>query len=63
MSKTTVLNAPADDSSAHETEVDYYVAEMKRIQQQMQDDRQEIESLQAETQAILADIMRTLKVA
>ncbi len=32
MNKTTVLTTPSDDSTAHEAEVDYYLAEMKRVQ-------------------------------
>jgi len=63
MNKTTVLTTPSDDSTAHEAEVDYYLAEMKRVQQQMQDDRQVIQTLQAETHAILSDIMQTLRAA
>lgn len=63
MNKTTALNSPADDASAYEAEVDRYLAQMTRLQQQMRDDRHEIEALQAETNAILADIMHTLKAA
>jgi hypothetical protein len=63
MNKTTILNTPADDNSAYEAEVDYYLAEMKRLQHIMKNDRHEIETLQAETNAILADIMQTLRAA
>lgn len=63
MNKTTALNRPADDASDYEAEVDRYLAQMTRLQQQMNDDRQEIQTLQAETNAILANIMQTLKAA
>ncbi len=63
MNKTTVLTTPSDDSTAHEAEVDYYLAEMKRVQQQRQEDRQVIQTLQAETHAILSNSRQTLRVA
>ena len=63
MNKTTVHTTPSDDSTAHEAEVDYYLAEMKRVQQQRQEDRQVIQTLQAETHATLSDIMQTLRAA
>ncbi len=58
---TTTINPPADDAPAHEALVDNYIAGMKRIHEQMADDRQEILTLQAETRAILDDVMATLK--
>lgn len=63
MNNPTVINPSADDAATHETVVDNYIAGMKRIQEQMADDRQEILTLQAETRAILDDVMMTLKVA
>ncbi len=63
MNKTTALNTPTDDTAAYEADINHTLAEMRRIQQQMADDRQEIESLQAETRAILTDIMHTLRTA
>ncbi len=60
---TTMINPPADDASAHAALVDHYINEMKRIQQQMADDREEILLLQAETRAIIDDVMTTLKAA
>ena len=62
MDKTDILNSPGDDAS-YEAEIDHYIIEMQRLQQHMVEDRKEIEFLQAETRAILADIMTTLKVA
>lgn len=63
MDQTTLLPSPADDAAAYEAEVDQYIVQLQRLQQQMQDDRLEIETLQAETRAILADIMHTLRAA
>lgn len=63
MDKTSVINSPTDENSVYEADVDYYITEMKRLQNQMKDDRQEITLLQAETRAILADIRQTLKAA
>lgn len=63
MNDTTTVNPPADDAAAHEALVDHYIAEMKQLQAQMADDRQEILTLQTETRAILADVMTILKAA
>lgn len=63
MSDTTFNQPAAEDTSFYEAEVDRYLGEMQRLEQQMQDDRREIDTLKAETQAIIADIMHTLKVA
>ena len=51
----------AEESAVHEAQVDHYIAAMQRLQEQMADDRQEILALQAETRAILDDVMVTLK--
>ncbi len=63
MNDMKTVNPAADDTSAHEALVDHYIAEMKRLQEQMADDRQDILALQAETCAILDDVMVTLKAA
>ena len=63
MSNTTTVKPAPDDAAAHEAQVDYYIVEMKRLQEQMAEDREEILALQAETRAILDDVMATLKAA
>lgn len=63
MDKTTTIIPPTDDASAHEALVEQYVDGMKRLQEQMADDRKEILTLQAETRAILDDVMAMLKAA
>ncbi len=62
MNDTTTLNVPADDAASYQTVVDHYLAEINRLQQQMDDDQAEIETMQAETREILADIMASLTV-
>jgi hypothetical protein len=64
--KDTTLSPPIenkDDAASYEAQVDYYMAEVKKLQQQMADDRQEILHMQAETRAILDDVMATLRAA
>ncbi len=65
MNDMSSLNPPVDnnDAASYEALVDHYLAEIKRLQQQMADDRDEILRLQAETRAILDDVMVTLKAA
>jgi len=63
MNNITTNSPTADDASAHEALVEHYITEMKRLQQQMADDREEIIILQLETRAILDDVMVTLKAA
>lgn len=63
MNETTSLDPPTDDASAHKAQADHYLAEMERLQRQMQSDRQEVQTLQAETRTIIADIMHTLRAA
>jgi len=62
MNDTTTLNVPADDAASYQTVVDHYLAEINRLQRQMDDDQAEIETMQAETREILADIMASLTV-
>ncbi len=65
MDDMSPLNPPVDhkDAASCEALVDHYLAEMKRLQEQMADDRDEILRLQAETRAILDDVMVTLTAA
>jgi hypothetical protein len=64
MDDMSPLNPPVDkDAASCEALVDHYLAEMKRLQQQMAGDRDELLRLQAETRAILDDVMVTLTAA
>ena len=47
----------------YEAIVDQNLAKLKLMQQRMDEDQREIETLRAENDAILSDIMRTLKAA
>ncbi len=60
MNESTTLNAPADDAASYQTTVAHYLAEINRLQQQMDADQVEIETMRAETREILADIMASL---
>jgi hypothetical protein len=65
MDKTTTID-PLDldsDATGHEALVDQYIDGLKHIIEEMTDDRKEILRLQAETRAILDDIMTMLKAA
>ena len=62
MNKATVITTAKTDSD-YEAEVDFYLAESKRLQQAMAEDRVEIQSLQEETRSLLANLMATLKAA
>lgn len=43
--------------------IDHYLSEIKRMNMQIAEDHREIETLRGETDAILNDIMQTLKAA
>ena len=47
----------------HEAVVNEYLTRMEMMNKQMAEDQQEIEALRAETDIVLADIMRTLRMA
>lgn len=49
------------DDAAYEKQVDLTMNQVKVLQQQMMDERQETLQLQAETRAILDDVMATLR--
>jgi len=62
--ETTFTNSPAAKTDAeYEAMVDQHLAAIKLMQQKMDEDQQEIETLRAETDAIITNIMQTLKVA
>ena len=61
--ETTFNHSPAAKTDAeYEAMVDHDLNQLKQTQQKMNDDQREIKTLRAETDAILEDIMRTLKV-
>ena len=62
METTFTHNPTAKADAEYEAMVDRDLNRLKQMQQKMNEDQQEIETLRAETDAILADIMRTLKV-
>lgn len=57
----TLNKAPLTDAE-YEAIVDQHLAQLKLMQRKMDDDQREIEALRAETDATLADIMKTLQV-
>ncbi len=62
--ETTFTNSPAAKTDAeYEAMVDHDLSRLKQMQQKMDEDQQEIEIMRAETDAIITNIMRTLKVA
>lgn len=63
MNNATTAQQTTGDVPTHEALVDHYIAGMKQIQEQMNDDREEILKLQAETRTILEDVEKTLKTA
>jgi hypothetical protein len=61
MNETVAVDPHTEDALTHEALVDRYIEGMNRLHEQMAEDRQEILRLQAETRAILDDVMTTLK--
>ena len=57
-----LVTIPKTDAD-YEAEVDFYLAAMKRLQQNMAEDREEIKALQEETRASLANVMASLRAA
>lgn len=63
MDKTVTLDVAPNVDAEYESTIDQYLGEAKLLQEQMKKDQREIETLRAETDVILMDIMRTLKAA
>jgi hypothetical protein len=61
MDNAVALEPSAEDISAYEAEIDRYMNRMQLMQEQMKQDRTEIDALKAETRVILDDIMLTLR--
>ena len=62
METITFEKTPITDAD-YEAVVDHNLSRLKLMQQKMDEDQHEIETLRAETDAILVDIMQTLKAA
>jgi len=63
MEKTVTLDVTPTSDQEYEAAVDHYFGEIRLLQQQMDEDRREIAALRMETDATIADIMQTLKMA
>ena len=63
MSETTAFDPTAEETVTQEATLDHYIGEIKGLQKHMDSDQQEIETLQSEIRAILADIMSNLRAA
>ena len=62
METITFDKTPITDAE-YEAIVDHNLNTLKLMQQKMDEDQREIEAMRAETDAILADLMRSLKAA
>ena len=62
METITFEKTPTTDAE-YEAIVDRNLSRLKQIQQKMDEDQREIETMRAETDAVLADLMRSLKAA
>ena len=56
MSKTITPNVTADEAGGYEEAINQMLAEMKRANEKMDRDQEEIERLKAETREILARV-------
>lgn len=62
METITFEKTPTTDAD-YEAIVDRNLSRLKQIQQKMDEDQREIEAMRAETDVVLADLMRSLKTA
>lgn len=62
METITLDRTPTTDAD-YEAIVDRNLSRLKQIQQKMDEDQREIEAMRTETDAVLAELMRSLKVA
>ena len=60
METITFEKTPTTDAD-YEAIVDRNLSRLKLMQQQMDEDQREIETMRAEADAVLADLMRSLK--
>ena len=62
METITFDKTPTTDAE-YEALVDHNLSRLKLMLQKMNEDQREIEAMRAETDAVLADLMRSLKAA
>jgi hypothetical protein len=62
MGNVAQIDLLSEAMPSDEARVDYYLSEVKQLQAQMDEDQQEIERMQVQTRAILANIMNDLAV-
>lgn len=62
MDTTITFNKAPMTDAEYEAIVDQNLGQLKLMQQMLDEDQREIETLRAENDSILSDIMRTLKV-
>ena len=62
METITFDKTPTTDAE-YEAIVDHNLSRLKLMQQKMDEDQREIETMRAETDAVLADLMRSFKAA
>lgn len=63
METSVPLEAMAHSDQEYEAISEHYLGKIKLLQQQMDHDQQDIEAMRAETDAMLATVMQTLKAA
>ncbi len=63
MEKTTPFEAMPKIDAEYEAAIDQYLAEMKRMAEQMAEKQRQIDKLQVETRAALKVVLEELKVA
>ncbi len=56
MNQTVTLDVTPNIDAEYEAAIDRYLSEMERMKIQMADKQQQIEQLQSETQAMLAEL-------
>lgn len=63
MENTTALEIRPNTDAECEVAIDQYLTEMEHMKRQMAESQREIETLRAETDAVLVNIMQMLKAA
>jgi uncharacterized protein YecA (UPF0149 family) len=63
MEKTTAFEAIPKVDAEYEAAIDQYLAEMKRMTEQMTEKQRQIDKLQAETQAALKSVLEELEIS
>ena len=58
--KTAIFEIIPKTDAEYEAAIDYYLGEMKQMQQQMKEERREVNTTRAEIDEMLTNIMQTL---